>query len=693
MWRLVLLGFALAVFATRGAAYAAERVIEVRSEPLAAGVSPDDGSSPATSPVIASDFGRALEMAGEARARGDSVVIELQPGIYRLASPIELNRSHSGSPDAPLVIRVAGGGRATFYGSTRLEAHAASADAPLSPAMAASSPLLQIDLPEDVFLRLQPEQPRGFPLPPRRSPVEFFVGRKRLVSARWPNDGYFIPQVLDNDQRSPELAVPAAQIKHWALERDTLWVGGYWGFDWHYETAPVARLDPGRGAMVLAPLSGPYQIQRQPRFFVYNALSELDAPGEYFLDRPGRRVLYYPPTGAVEPQEVEVPVLEHLLRINDSSDIRFENIGFAYALGDALKIIDAHRVTFSGCFIGHTGSRGAVISGGSGDTLSRCVVTDTGETGVEMTGGDRSTLEPAGHAIDHSIITGFGASLKTYRPAVWIDGVGQVVKNSLIAHGPHVGIWFMGNDHQIIANEFTDTQTETLDSGTIMTGRDWTARGLVISNNIFHNIRAYSSIAFGTPAIYLDDFVSGILIMSNIFCNIDVGVMINGGRDNKVFGNTFFRIAQQPIIVQSLADSKHARLMALPDSVLMKRLNSVPWTGPVWSRQYPELKALHHDQFSPMNTQIKFNWSDKTPLVDVQRSAGPFVSSLDNVSLAQFPPCPPHPLFRVDDLSEAADFAFAAESANNRIPPTVAYNRVPILPFYSELAHAILAPY
>lgn len=657
----------------------------VLAAPVLIKVDPAAGTPTSTRPdgLVVASVEAAVDLAAGERARGNDVVIELAAGIHRLHRTIKFTKAHSGTREAPLVIRAAAGARAFLVGSRLLPAHPAQSPTP-NPASSAAGTLLQVDLPDDVLQALHTETPRGFPLPQTAAPAEFFVGGRRLVPARWPDTGYYESEAVGREQAKPIISVPAAEVAKWKDDADQIWVAGYWGFDWHFETAPLRDLDATAGTITLAPLSGPYKVQARPRFFIYNAKSELDAPGEYYLDRKARRLEYFAPNDASAAREVEVPRLDTLVTFDGVSDVRFENVGLAYSLGDALTVTNSKNITFSGCFLGHTGSRGALVRGGEAVVFSRCVIADTGETGIDLIGGNRTQLQPSRHTVEDSLMTHYGETLKTYRPAIKLAGVGQIVKNTLMIHGPHFAIWFQGNDHQIIGNEFADNTTETLDSGAIMCGRDWSARGLEISHNLFRNGHPYSHRDFGTPAIYLDDFISGEIIEKNVFYDYDMGVFINGGRDNRVLDNVFLKIARSPIEVQNLASSKHAQNMSKPDSMLQKNLNAVPWSGTLWLSKYPDMRLQSQDTYAPFNTRVEGNISDSEPLVVFKHEAEPFVAQEGNTILSasglkdfKLPP----------DVGPAGVAPYIAALLHGQRPQQaflVQRDRLDLLPFYDQ---------
>lgn len=67
-------------------------------------------------------------------------------------------------------------------------------------------------------------------------------------------------------------------------------------------------------------------------------------------------------------------------------------------------------------------------------------------------------------------------------------------------------------------------------------------RGNVLSRNRFENIFVREKPALGAPsinAVYFDDELSQQTLVNNTFSNCWVGLLLGGGRDNIVQGNTF----------------------------------------------------------------------------------------------------------------------------------------------------------
>ena len=105
-------------------------------------------------------------------------------------------------------------------------------------------------------------------------------------------------------------------------------------------------------------------------------------------------------------------------------------------------------------------------------------------------GGDRKKLEAGRNFALNNNIHHFSRWVRTYRPAVYLYGVGHRVAHNRVHDAPHNAVLFWGNDHVLEFNEVYRVCTETGDAGAFYIGRDWTQRGNVIRYNYFHDLGA-----------------------------------------------------------------------------------------------------------------------------------------------------------------------------------------------------------
>ena len=259
--------------------------------------------------------------------------------------------------------------------------------------------------------------------------------------------------------------------------------------------------------------------------------------------------------------------------------------------GVSLHIVRTN-IEIDECTIRWTGGRGLsmIDARASGITGSR--IEGSGEGGVLLSAGDRGSLLSGELFVKNTIIEDFARLGRTYRPAIRLDGVGNLAVGNFIADAPHSAIQFTGNNHLIELNEITRVVTDTSDAGAIYTGRDWTAQGTVIRHNFLHDLRAAKG--FETKGVYLDDFASGITIEGNLFLRVDQPVFIGGGRDNNVNRNVFLS-ASPGIAIDARGVTWAESGIKDPRSELRVAFAAVPTQSVVWREQYPRLASLMSD--------------------------------------------------------------------------------------------------
>lgn len=481
--------------------------------------------------------------------------------------------------------------------------------------------------------------------------LEVTYRNQPMTLARWPDQGFAKIATTPDGEKGFAFTVQGANLQAWKDEPELL-ATGYWLQDWADATIPINAIDLASERITLTEPSPPYGIKAGQRVFIQNALAELDQPGEWYLDKTHGLLYFWPPespkenesaviskpvipvkTGkraesgefrdtAIQPQEpnavipaqaglqpvqqnvrppareqqnlfpsnsieVEVSLLKKLLVIGNASHIRIDNVTFQSARGDAITVRGGHHVSIANSVIRNIGNRAAVISG-QDNGLTDMLIENIGEGGVVLEGGDRQTLTPANLYVERSTIRRFARVSRAYQPAVWLTGVGNRAASNKISDAPHTAILFAGNDHLITGNEIFDVCTDTGDAGSIYTGRDWTARGTVISDNHIHDIPP--NISWGiTKSIYLDDQASGITVRGNLFERLAEAVFIGGGRDNLIEDNKFIDTATA-IHLDARGEA------AIDDSILRKRLAEVPYNKSPYKERYPHLANILEDE-------------------------------------------------------------------------------------------------
>ncbi len=524
----------------------------------------------------------------------NGVRLRLAAGTYRLNKPLRLQWGQQ-SPSQGLPLEIVGTDKTIISGALPLSAQGL-AHAERMPANARGH-VWQFSLSATKKLLENPPPPRGFQLPSRPVLTEIFFHDTAMPIAAWPNQGYGRIARIAGRAASDKntFGVEQRSVGDWLNEPD-LQAFAYWFWDWAAQTYAIADINPARNALTLADAGALYGIKAGQRIRIENALSELDQPGEWYIDRAAARLYFWPPETIQTGEEptVEISVAPSLLDISQSRDVTVRGIRFEKSRGTAITIRDSERVVIEEATIRNTGNNALAISQGTACGIRHSVIEDSGEGGVVLSGGDRPTLTPAGHFVEHSTFRRLNRLVKTYRPAILLFGVGQRVENNVISDLPHFAIQFAGNDHRIVDNEIFRVALDTSDVGAIYTGRDYTARGTLIAGNFLHDI-GIDAAERKIMGVYLDDQASGITIRGNIFARVQQPVHLSGGRDNIVDGNIFYHSG--PAIFLSAQGLHWNRKATLdPAGDLQKRLDAVPYRQAHYANRYPHLANIREDE-------------------------------------------------------------------------------------------------
>jgi hypothetical protein len=496
-----------------------------------------------------------------------SVEVLIHGGRYQVSRTFDLQERDSGSETAPIIYRAAESVTPIFSGGTRLTGWRRVTENdgyPLLPA-ASRTNIWIVDLQNCGVTNVLPLKLGGFASGNgfRTHPAhELFFNGQAMQLARGPNDGFLhISQIAVKDgtkgydregSKTGKFYYEGDRPSRWAAEPDLL-LYGYWFWDWADSYERVATIDPEHKLITLALPWHTYGFSVGAPFYAVNALSELDQPGEWYLDRTARRVLFLAPSDPgsanVELSRFDAP----FVTISNASWIRFVGVTWELGSADAVHVREGSHVLFAGCTARRFAGNGIEIHGGTQHGLRSCDVYSMGRGGVVMEGGNRRTLEPGGHFVENCDIHELSRIDHTYTPAVILDGVGNRIAHNRMHDIRSSAMRVEGNDHQIEYNEIYSAVTESDDQGGVDMFGDPTYRGNVYRYNYFHHVGNWRQTGeqpkCGQAGIRLDDAISGTKIIGNVFERCSAGklgfggVQIHGGKDNVLENNLFINCA------------------------------------------------------------------------------------------------------------------------------------------------------
>jgi len=456
-------------------------------------------------------------------------------------------------------------------------------------------------------------------------PALLFVNGQAMPLASWPDEDTVKPgkiidpgpvltpdRVAEFYKSGGTFGFDSDRLAAWASEKD-LWVDGVFGNSWEWSFNRVRKVDVGKRTITLAQgeVSGLLDKEwLKPHFRVSNALSEISAPGEVWYDFEGKRLMFYPPDGGdgwkatAAMSWTEGP----LLRVAGAENVRIEGLVLGGARDGLMEIRDSKKIVVTGLRFGLNGGDGLVVKDAS-VSLSGCRFEGCGGRGAFLSGGDEAGLKSSGQSAERCVFSENAWWSRIYRPALELNGVGQVVDNCIFEDQPHMAIELKGNNFLVENNIFRRITTGFVDMGAVYfnLGENPLRRGSIVRNNFFDDI--------GSPegkrcAVYLDNATAGVRVEGNLLRNVgrgpeDWAVMVHGGGYNKVLNNVFldcplpcevaFFLATWGVDMVPDYQKKWAALPSDPDSA-------------VRMRAYPEMKDFaKEDHIRPPGIVVSGN--------------------------------------------------------------------------------------
>jgi len=557
----------------------------------------DEQASAATAPTRASgELGLraavAVLAASKSRFAGgkaDRLDIVLGPGTYRLAQPLQIRFDPSWR-GTPVSLSGAGADRTILSGAKIVRgfrAPDANDTAAARLPAAARSHVLVAKLADSGIDDAGTFERQGFGIRVTPAPLELFYRGEPQTLARWPSHGFATIASLPGGEKGTSFTVAGAPLDALKAEPE-LRAMGYWARNWADTTLPVESVDPSSGIVTLAGPAPMLGMKAGQRMVFENALSQLDRPGEWYLDRASMTVYFWPPA-PLSDGDVEASVTNQLLVASAAGNLTIHDLGFEYTRGNAIEIVGGQNIEIDHAKVRNAGSV-AVWSTASNSHYRFMDVSNTGEGGFVVFAGNRQTLAAGNVTIEDSVIHDYALRSRAYRPAISMTGVGDRIERNHIYNGPHAAIIFGGNDHVISGNEIDHVAQESDDTGAIYTGRDWTARGTLIEGNFLHDIGSAAQ-PQATMGIYLDDQGGGTTIRRNVFSKVNQAIFIGGGRDNLVEDNLFVNCTPA-IHIDSRGLSWQKGLANDPNGQLRQQLALVRYNQPPYSTRYPSLATL-----------------------------------------------------------------------------------------------------
>jgi len=562
----------------------------------------DKANGLTTTPIAASEgpfrtIGRAqqaIRALKQNNSFNQAITVHLQNGVFELTDPLKFDARDSGTQDKPITWQGSSESPAILSGGKSLSCKQT------TPA--------QFDCPADEIT----SRP-GNPSSPERTDAIFpdfrvFIKDTKLKVARWPNNGWaHIKQGITQNtvysvmESLPDLKSDVANAQAHIFSS----VG------WYDEYIDISSIDSQINSILLKNKTKyPFSSGRQ--FLIQNHQALLDSPGEWFYNPTHKTISVIPPSG-MNGEAITVTNAPNILSINGASHIKFKNIELKYSRDTAIYANKTHYLDFDNLTIKYVGTKAIDIYESDNIQIHNNKIHDTGSGGVYINGGDLPLLKSSKNIIENNHFYGISNDILTAHPAILVSGVGATVRHNLVEQSSNLGIMIYGNNHTIEKNELHHVCMECADCGGVYASNNWAIRGNIIRHNYIHDIMGYgldhvnqqlTEAIYTSPregrGIYIDNAASGFEIIGNILVNPgEIGIHINGGRDNKIMGN-YISTNNSAIVILN-------REKYMEWDLLQSKLAESPYKNKVWTKAYPELAKSMNKYFWPENNTVSGN--------------------------------------------------------------------------------------
>ncbi len=357
---------------------------------------------------------------------------------------------------------------------------------------------------------------------------------------------------------------------------------------WDESCVGVAAHDPARGLLQLAPATGhPPGAFGVKKFVAWNIREGLLRPGQWYHDRVGNRIVYWPlPGERIDQVEVVVPTRRTVLRLAGlpGQPVRQVTLrgltvtvttapliagGFAAAAFDgAISLSHAEDCSLDTLTVRGVAGHGIDAVRGSVRTrVSRSEITDCGAGGIYVGGTGASISDNHVHGIGRAYPSAIG---------VYRGGRDCVVRHNEIHDVPYSAINYGGTGNVVEYNLIYDCMKVLHDGAAIYL---FAARDCVLRGNLARDI--VDTGGYGASAYYLDERSTGCVVERNLSLRVARPLHNHMATNNVIRDNVFLVEGDAKLTFPRSEDFTMTRnILYATGNILVEGMNAVTnWAG------------------------------------------------------------------------------------------------------------------
>ncbi len=406
-----------------------------------------------------------------------------------------------------------------------------------------------------------------------------------LPRPRWPETGYFaVENALDeegcgihdkmyaldpNVRMNYAMYVKPEELMDFRNKTDvTIRVLHYW----KDETVDIKDYDLETGHIFFS-RPATMTIKKGDRFYYDNVWEAFSKPGQWYMDRPTGKLFYIPQPGETpENTRLYAARTQQLLVCDGAEGIALENLDFqmtdwriptktfsdcgadhhqgAFDAVPTLYFTNSRNIRVKNCKFHHIRSNCLKFGYNVQDfQVTGCDFTELGGNGIYVIGENLPKDDPhvtRKFKISNNLIANYGGQFFNATALGILHGAEGEISNNEIHDGYYTAItvgWVWGYGYSVTSdilikrNHIWNVGLNLLsDMGAIYTLG--VKEGVVITENVIHNVKANFQYGYGGWGIYTDEGSSNVLITKNLVydCN-STAFYQHYGRDNIVVNN------------------------------------------------------------------------------------------------------------------------------------------------------------